>query len=87
MQSFYSGLTDESKQMIDLTAEGSLSNLTLKQCKDLIMTRASNGDLYNPGLNTEVKNGMLFITPELMPEVKKSMKEKGMQQNFLKIIN
>jgi hypothetical protein len=44
MQSFYNGLNVESKQMIDLTARGSLSGLTLKQCEDLISIRASNDE-------------------------------------------
>ena len=49
-----------------------------------ISTRASNDELYNHGLNTKAKNGMLFITPELMPEITKSMEEKGMAAELLK---
>jgi hypothetical protein len=70
--------------MVDLTVGGSLGELTVKQCNDLISSSASNDELYNPGGNTEFKNGMLFITPKLMPKVTKSMKEKGMAAELLK---
>jgi hypothetical protein len=84
IQSFYGGLNDECRQTLDCSAGGSIGSLTVKQCEDLIKTRAYHDELYNPGLATEVKKGMLFITPELMPEVKQSMKEKGMPMELAK---
>ena len=84
IQYFYHGLIDESKQMIDLTAGGSLSELTVKQCNDLISIRASNDEQYNSNEDTEYKNGMLRITHGLMPEVKKSMEEKCISTELLK---
>ena len=76
VQFFYNGLTNETKQMIDSTAGGSLSELTVEQCLHLFAVRASNDEQYNSDGETEPKKGMLFITPELMPEVNKSMEEK-----------
>ena len=47
IQYFYHGLSYKSKQMVDLTVGGSLGELTVKQCNDLISSRASNDELYN----------------------------------------
>ena len=77
LQYFYGGLNDESKQMVDACAGGTLNSLTYKEAVKLFAERALNDEQYNPLGEVELKKGMLFITPELMPAVKKSMKEKG----------
>ena len=77
LQYFYGGLNDESKQMVDACAGGTLNSLTYKEAMTLFAERAFNDEQYNPLGEIEPKKGMLFIAPELMPEVKKSMEEKG----------
>ena len=77
VQYFYGGLNDESKQMVDACAGGTLNSLTYKEAMNLFAERALNDEQYNPLGEIESKKGMLFITPKLMPEVKKSMEEKG----------
>jgi hypothetical protein len=63
-------------QMINSTAGGSLNNLTVKQCLDLFAVRASNDEQYNSDGETEPKKCILFIAPELMPEVKSQWRKK-----------
>jgi hypothetical protein len=54
--------------------------LTYKEVINLFAERSLNDEQYNPLGEVESKKCMLFITPELMPEVKKSMKEKRYQE-------
>lgn len=77
LQYFYGGLNNEAEQMVDACAGGTLNSLTYKEAVKLFTERALNDEKYNPLGEVELKKGMLFITPELMPAVKKSMKEKG----------
>jgi hypothetical protein len=59
--------------MVDACAGGSLNLLTYKVAVKLFADRSYNDEQYNPLGEVELKKGMLFITPELMPAVKKSM--------------
>ena len=47
-------------------------------------TRAKNDSLYNPNFGTKLERGILRITPDLMPEVCKTMKEKGIPSGLVK---
>lgn len=77
VQYCYSGLNDESKQMVDACARGILNSLTFKEAIKLFADRAYSDEKYNHLGEIESKKGMLFITPKLMTTVKKSMEEKG----------
>jgi hypothetical protein len=72
LQYFYGGFNDESKQMVDAFVGGTLNSLTYKETVNLFAERALNNDQYNPLGEVESKKCMLFITPELMPAVKKN---------------
>ena len=71
LQYFYGGLNDESKQMVDACAGGTLNSLTYKEAVKLFAERALNDEQYNPLGEVELKKGMLFITPKLMLAGKK----------------
>ena len=47
-------------------------------------TRATNDSLYNPDLGTKFDRCIVRITPDLMPEVHKTMKEKGIPSEFVR---
>ena len=47
-------------------------------------TRAKNDSLYNPDFGTKLEKGILRITPDLMPEVRKTMNEKGIPSELVK---
>ena len=70
--------------MLDLSAGGSINSLTAKACMDLMSTRAKNDALYNPDLGTEPERSILHISPELMPEVHNTIKEKGIPSELAK---
>jgi hypothetical protein len=70
LQYFYGGLNDESKQMVEACAGGTLNSLTYKEAINLFAERALNDEQYNPLCEVESKKDMLFITPELMHAVK-----------------
>ena len=72
---FYHGLNTQCKEMLDLSAGGSINSSTAKACLELMSTWATNDSLYNPDLGTELDRGILHITPDLMPKVHKTMKE------------
>jgi hypothetical protein len=69
IQYFYSGLNDESIQMVDACAGGTLNLLTYKEVIQLFADRAYNDEQYNSLGEIESEKGM--------PAVKKSMEEKG----------
>jgi hypothetical protein len=46
--------------------------------------RASHDEQYSPGMCTKFKNCMLIIFEDIMPEVQRSMKEKGIPAEQLK---
>ena len=80
----YHGFNTQCKEMLDLSAGGSINSLTAKACLELMSTRAMNDSLYNPDLGTKPDRGILYITPDLMPEVHKTMKEKGIPSELVK---
>ena len=47
-------------------------------------TRAKNDSLYNPDFGIKPEKGILRITPDLMPEVRKTMNEKGIPSELVK---
>jgi hypothetical protein len=51
---------------------------------NLVELRAPNDEQYNLDICAEIKKGMLFISEYLMPEVKRSIKEKGIHGVLLK---
>jgi hypothetical protein len=79
LQYFYDGLNGESEHMVDACPGGTLNSLTYKEAVNLFADRAYNDEQYNPLAEIESKKGMLFISPELMPAVKKYMEEKEYQ--------
>ena len=81
---FYHGLNTQIRELIDLSTEGSINTLTIKECLELMSTRAKNDSLYNPDFGTKPEKGILRITPGLMPEVRKTMKEKGIPSELVK---
>jgi hypothetical protein len=70
--------------MIDSGVGGSLSNLTLEKCEELFATRAFNDEQYNPSDETKQDNGIIRVPQNLIPEVAKSMKEKGQSIEFIR---
>ena len=81
---FYHGLNARCKEMLDLSGGGSINSLTAKACLELMSTRAKNDSLYNPDIGTKLDRGILHITPDLMPEVHKTMKEKGIPSKLVR---
>ena len=77
IQYFYGGLNDDAKQMVDLCAGGTLNMVTYDDAIRMFSERATNDEQYNPQGEVASKKGMFVIPPEIMPEVKRSMKEKG----------
>jgi hypothetical protein len=77
---FYRGINDESKQMVDACAGGTLNSLTYKEAVMFFAERDFNEEQYNPLGEVESQKCILFINPELMHVVKKSMKEKKVYQ-------
>ena len=71
---FYHGLNTQCRELLDFSARGSINTLTIKKCLELMSTRAKNDSLYNPDFGTELEKGILHITPDLMPEVRRTMK-------------
>jgi hypothetical protein len=63
LQYFYGGLNDESKQMVDAWAGGTLNSLTYKEVEKKSPDRAYNDEQYNHLGEIVSKKGMLFITP------------------------
>ena len=61
-----------------------INTLTTKACLELMSTRAKNDSLCNPDFGTKLEKGILHITPDLMPEVRKTMKEKVYLLNLLR---
>jgi hypothetical protein len=51
---------------------------------NLVELRAPNDEQYNLDICAEIKKGMLFISEYLMPEVKRSIKEKSIHGVLLK---
>jgi hypothetical protein len=82
VQFSYSGLNNENKQTIDSCIGGSRSNLMLEKCEELFATRAFNDEQYNPSDKVKEVNGIIHIPKDLIPEVAKSMKEKGQSTEF-----
>src|SRR3954469_17815473 len=81
---FYRSLNTQCRELLDLLAGGSINTLTVKACLELMSTRAKNDSLYNHDFGTKTKKGILRINPDLMPEVHKTMKEKGIPSELVK---
>ena len=80
---FYNGLTDVSRDHLDSCAGCVFREITIDQAEMLLNNMLSNdNDLTLPEPTpkpTPKKRGILFLSPEDMQEVKKSMKEKGIK--------
>src|SRR3954470_12228231 len=81
---FYHGLNTQCRKLLDLSAGGSINTLTTKACLELMPSRAKNDSLYNPDFGTKLEKGILRITHDLMFEVRKTMKEKGIPSELVK---
>ena len=50
---FYHGLNTQCRELLDFSAGGSINTLTIKECLELMSTRAKNDSLYNPDFGTK----------------------------------
>ena len=93
---FYNGLTDASKDHLDSCAGCVFRERTVDQAELLLnnmLTNENNWTLLEPIEPTPEptpkpcpkKRGVLFLSPEDMPEAKKSMKKKVLKLKMLRI--
>ena len=54
---FYHGLNTQCRELLDFLAGGSINTLTIKECLELMSTRAKNDSLYNPDFGTKPEMG------------------------------
>ena len=71
---FYHGLNTQCRELLNFSAGGLINTLTIKECLELMSTRAKNYSLYNPDFGTKLEKGILQITLDLIPKVRKIMK-------------
>src|SRR3990170_1594661 len=89
---FYNGLTDASRDHLDSCAGSVFRERTPDEAEILLnnmLTNENNWTLPEPAPEpipkpTPKKRGVLFLSPEDMQEVKKSMKEKGIKAEDVK---
>ena len=86
---FYNGLTDASRDYLDSCAGSVFRERTPDEAGILLnnmLTNENNWTLPGPiPKPTPNKRGVLFLSPEDMQEAKKSMKEKGIKAEVLRI--
>ena len=86
---FYNGLTDASRDYLDSCAGCVFRERTADQAEILLnnmLTNENNWTLPEPTPKPNPKKrGILFLSPEDMQEAKKSMKEKGIKAEMLRI--
>ena len=87
---FYNGLTDASRDLLDSCAGCVFRERTIGQAKELLNNMLKNHDDWTlpepPTKPTLKKRGILYLSPEDMQEAKKSMKEKGIKVEDVKIL-
>ena len=54
---FYHGLNTQCRELLDFSVGGSINTLTIKECLELMSTRAKNDSLYNPDFGTKPEKG------------------------------
>ncbi|KAI5006768.1 hypothetical protein ZWY2020_034011 [Hordeum vulgare] len=85
---FYNGLTDASKDHLDICAGCIFRERTIEQAKILLNNILCNENAWTipepPPKRTPKKRGILFLSLEDMQEAKKSMKEKGIKSKVVK---
>ena len=86
---FYNGLTDASRDFLDSCAGCVFKERTIGKAEELLKNILKNYDdwtlLEPPHKPTPKKRGILYLSPEDMQEAKKSMKEKGIKAEDVKI--
>ena len=86
---FYNGLTDASRDFLGSCAGCIFREWTVGQAEELLNNILKNYDdwtLPEPPLKpTPKKSGILYLSPQDMQEAKKSMKEKGIRAEDVKI--
>ena len=87
---FYNGLTDASRDFLDSCAGCVFRERTVGQAEELLNNILKNYDDWTipepPPQPTPKKRGTLYLSPEDMQEPKKSMKEKGIKAEDVKIL-
>ena len=87
---FYNGLTDASRDSLDSCAGCVFRERTIGQAEELLNNILKNYDEWTPPETplkpTPKKRGILYLSPEDMQEAKKSMKEKGIKAEDVKIL-
>ena len=87
---FYNGLTDASRDFLDSCAGCVFRERTIAQDEELLNNILKNYDDWTipapPPKPTPKKRGILYLSPEDMQEAKKSMKEKGIKAEDIKIL-
>ena len=87
---FYNGLTDASRDFLDSCAGCVFRERTVGQAEELLNNVLKNYDDWTlpepPPKPTPKKRGILYLSPEDMQEAKKSMKEKGIKAEDVKIL-
>ena len=86
----YNGLTDASRDFLDSCAGCVFRERTIAQAEELLNNILKNYDDWTlpepPAKPTPKKRGILYLSPEDMQEAKKSMKEKGIKAEDVKIL-
>ena len=87
---FYNGLTGASRDFLDSCVGYVFREQTIGQAEELLNNILKNYDDWTlpvpPPKPTLNKRGILYLSPEDMQEAKKSMKEKGIKAEDVKIL-